>query len=126
MEMSLKKTLARVLNTILIVETGKDDGWTYLKLSNGNYIAWKFYQASGLNLTTASANTYYGTTKNVNLPSFSTGCLFVSATEESSLSSGVYVYRVERASASIMIDYRAHVSVSGAVCGTNIFVIGTY
>ena len=109
-----------------IVDYGTDNSWNYRKWNSGRFDAWRFYQATNLTITTASAGTYYGGSASLTLPSFnnSTSCV-VYATNTISQSSGVYIYNYTIASkTTITINYRAHTSISGANCGGAFFVTG--
>lgn len=121
--LDLKALLSKLLGCAYT--SGVDNGWAYRKYPDGTYHAWRFYQGSGLNCTTLSSGTYYGANKTLSFPSFHTHWLYAFATNAPSQSSGIYVYQVS-ANNGFRIDYRAHTSLSNAVCGANLYLIGQW
>lgn len=109
-----------------IVETGTSNSWTYKKYNSGTYDAWRYYQATGLNLNSSSAGTYYGSSKDLTLPSFSTGLTSAVATNAASQSSGVYIYQMAVESGKLRIHYRSHASITNASCGAYVRITGTW
>ena len=64
---SLKKILAKLLNTRMVIESGTDGIWTYRKWTDGTAECWGRTEATTYTHTTASGYGYY-TTANFALP----------------------------------------------------------
>ena len=109
-----------------VTETGTSSGWTYRKWNSGRYEAWRYYQATGLVLTTANSGTYYGDPKTVSLPSFATTLDCCTYGNTTSQSSGLYIYNVQKVGANLSIAYRAHASQSNGSCGGYFHIIGRW
>ena len=124
--LNVKQLLAKILSTPHIIEQGTDNDWTYRKWSDGLYEAWRFFQASGLNCTSASAGTWYGGQKTIALPSFALTADNRTYGNSPSQSTGIYIYSTSVTNGQLEIDYRTHTSMSGAVCGGNFHIIGTW
>ncbi len=128
-ENDLKAVLNEVLPSFVadyVCETGTNNNWDYRKWNSGYFEAWQNYNATGLTLTSSSSGTYYGTDKEISLPSFIVsykGCVFG---ESPSLSSGVWIYACSRNNNNMKINYRAHASQSNAVCGGWFYLRGTW
>ena len=114
-----------------IIEQGTDNNWVYRKWNSGIYEAWLRFNATGMNLTTVSSNTYYSATsgvKNVSLPSFNVGTdYYITGQEQPSMSSSVYIYSIQTYTAGMMqISYRAHASTSNAQCNGMFYLMGKW
>lgn len=109
-----------------VTEQGTNNSWNYKKWHSGKYEAWRYYQATALTITTASAGTYYGGERNVPFPSFHRSleaCIYSNAKSQSS---GVFIYCVETNGSNLKVYYRAHASITDAVCGGYFYIHGTY
>lgn len=128
--LDMKKWMAKVTEALkvdFVVAQGTDNSWTYRKWNSGIYEAWRKYQATGMTITTQSAGTYYGGSKQLALPSFNTGVSSVTYGNTTSQSSGVYIYNTEPISGNkLNINYRAHASSSNSSCGGYFHIIGTW
>ena len=112
-----------------VVDQGTDGIWDYRRWASGIYELWGNYEATGLVLTTASQNTYYGTDKTINLPSFSIACNYVLATESRTvhaMGSGIYVFCTQYSTTNITLEFRSHASQSNAEAGVQIYVRGRW
>lgn len=112
--------------TDFVVEQGTDNSWTYRKWNSGNFEAWRYYQATGLVLTSASAGTYYGDPKTIPLPSFATTLDCCTYGNTISQGSGIYIYNAQKVNANLSIAYRAHASQSNGACGGYFHIIGRW
>lgn len=121
---NLKALLTQILGCCYT--TGTDGIWTYKKYGDGTYEATGSYQASNMTIKTASAGTYYGGSADIQLPSFSQSCVFAAGTENPSQASGVYIYQIKRTATTLNMEFRAHASTTGGVCGVTLFVKGTW
>lgn len=126
-----KSTIEQILTKLdaiddYVVDQGTDNSWTYRKWNSGRYEAWRYYQATGLVLTSASAGTYYGNPKTVSLPSFATTLDCCTYGNTTSQGSGIYIYNVQKVNANLSIAYRAHASQSNGSCGGYFHIIGTW
>ena len=110
-----------------IVEQGTDNSWTYRKWNSGIFEAWRTYNATDLDMTSASSGTYYGATKTIALPSFTLTLSCSTYSETPSHSSGVYIYQTQMVSGgNLSIDYRCFYSQSDSTCNGYFHVIGTW
>lgn len=128
-----RNDLSAILNEVLpsaavdyVVEQGTDNSWVYRKWNSGIFEAWRYYQATGLTLTTSSSGTYYGTSKLISLPSFALTLACATSGETPSQSSGVYIYQTVKNGSGLEIVYRAHASSSGVNCAGYFHIIGTW
>ena len=134
-EIITKNDLKAILNEILpscatlyVVDSGTDNDWEYRKWSDGTYEAWRYYQATGLTMTTSSAGTYYSEStgvKTLSFPSFHTNWLQGYATMAPSQGSGIIIYQV-KADNGFKIIFRAHASTSNSSCGCNLYLRGRW
>lgn len=67
-QISIKKTLAKILNTPMIVEQGTSGIWTYRKWSDGTAECWGLTSYTSHAMTQQSGNGYYSQ-ETYNLPS---------------------------------------------------------
>lgn len=125
---------------VYVIEKGTtSNDWDYRLWSDGTYEAWRSYGFTNITVNTSSAGTYYNSStgvKDLTVPQFSgytnTSVTYAQGTEnESTHSSGVYIYAIDKSSAtgssgSIKITFRAHASTSTGSCGVDIYIKGTY
>lgn len=109
-----------------VIETGTDNSWNYKKWHSGKYEAWRFYQATSLVITTASAGTYYGADRNIPFPSFHQSLEACTYGNTSTQSSGVYINSALANGSNLRVYYRAHASINNASCGGFFYIRGTY
>ncbi len=119
--------LAKRLNEITdyIIETGTNDGWKYRLWNSGLIEMTKFIQYSGITCTSSSAGTYYGPAKTTTIPFSLSSYEYIGTQEQSSRSSGVYVYVANISGSTITIEFRTHASGSNLNCGVNYYIRGT-
>lgn len=124
--LDLKALLTKILKCLYT--SGTDNGWTYKKYMDGTYEAWTQYNATGLNLTTASAGTYYSTAgvKRFPLPSFISTVPYILTQETASMSSGIWIYQAQRNNTNLEVWYRAHASTTNGVCNGMFYIRGTW
>ena len=129
-----------VTPAVYVTESGTtSNSWVYRLWSDGTYEAWRSYGFSNITVATASAGTYYNNStgvKDLTVPQFpnnsNTGVTFAQGTEnESTHSSGVYLYAIDKSSAtgansSVKFHFRAHASTSAGSCGIDVYIKGTY
>lgn len=109
-----------------VIETGTNNSWNYKKWHSGKYEAWRYYQATALTITTASAGTYYGGERDFAFPSFHQSLESCVYGNTSSQGSGVYIYGAVANGSNLKVYYRAHASNSNAACGGYFYIHGTY
>jgi hypothetical protein len=109
-----------------IVDQGTDNSWTYRKWNSGVFEAWRYYQATGLTLTTSSMGTYYGTSKSIALPSFTLTITCSTYGDTVGHGSGIYIYQTQKSGDNLQIDYRAHASSTSGQCGGFFHIFGTW
>ena len=68
-QLSLKKTLAKLLNTPMVVEQGTSGIWTYRKWSNGTAECWGTTAYRSVSTSSAFGSVYYGSAQTVTYPS---------------------------------------------------------
>ncbi len=68
-QISLKETLAKLLNTPMIVEQGTSGIWRYRKWSDGTAECWGYTSMESIACTTQWGNAYYSAIKTYNFPS---------------------------------------------------------
>lgn len=124
--LDIKKLFTKILKCCYT--TGTSNSWTYKKYADGTYEAWRYYQATGMALTTSSAGTYYSTSgyKDLNYPSFHSTLTFAAGKETTSHSSGVWIYNVVDNTTYLRVNYRAHASTASASCGGYFHIVGTW
>lgn len=110
----------------VVVEEGTNNNWTYRKWKSGKYEAHRYYQATGMNITSQSGGTYYGGNKTISLPSFHSSTQCINYSNTSSQGSGVYINSVDVNGSNLIIDYRAHASVTNTNCGGYLNLRGLY
>lgn len=109
-----------------VIEQGTDNSWNYKKWHSGKYEAWRFYQATSLVITTASAGTYYGADRNIPFPSFHQSLEACTYSNTNTQSSGVYINSALANGSNLRVYYRAHASINNASCGGFFYIRGTY
>lgn len=127
--LDLKAWISKVTSALkvdYIVEQGTDNSWVYRKWNSGIFEAWRYYQATGLNLTTSSMGTYYGTSKSIALPSFTLTITCSTYGDTVGHSSGIYIYQTQKSGDNLQIDYRAHASLTNGQCGGFFHIFGTW
>lgn len=122
--LNIKKLLAKMLGCCY--STGTNNSWTYKKYADGTYEAWRYYQATSLVITSSSAGTYYGGTKDINYPSFHSSLIYAGCTESTSHSSGVWIYQLVDGTTFLRAEYRAHSSTASGNCGGYFHIVGTW
>lgn len=128
--LDLKALLTKLLGCAYT--SGTDNGWRYRKYADGTYEAWRFYQATGLNLSVSSAGTYYGSGANgyrdITAPSFTKTYELVMAQDMASQSSGTYIYNIAATNGNsfIRVSYRNYASNTNASCGGDFYIRGTW
>lgn len=112
----------------IVIETGTQSGWNYIKWLSGKVELFGSTQNTGLKLTTASAGTYYGTgtdgTRSVTLPFTFDTILYVNYREITSRSSGIYIYDASVSGNTLSTQFRAHASANNVACGCMYHIIG--
>lgn len=123
---SILKTKFQEKGADWVVEQGTNNSWNYKKWHSGKYEAWRFYQATALTITTASAGTYYGGEKNIPFPLFHQSLESCTYGNTLTQSSGVYIFSTVANGRNLKVYYRAHSSINNASCGGFFYIHGTY
>lgn len=109
-----------------IIEKGSNDIWKWTKYASGKIELTCLLQYTGLNCTTQSAGTYYGSSKSQSLPFTLSKVDFVGVRETGSRSSGIYVYKSDILAPynTINFEFRAYASSNNCNCGVMVYIIG--
>lgn len=119
-----------VINGVdFIVEQGTYGNWDYVKWESGRIELTGCLGFTEITLTSASAGTYYGTSKQVTVP-FVTEIRSIHADETSLIqghSSGIYVYECSnRNGNTFFTDFRAYASITNGVCDVDYYIVGRW
>lgn len=102
--------------------------WNWVKWNSGKIELTTSVSNTGLNMTSSSAGTYYGTgtsaKKTLTLPFTLTSVYYIGSEETAPRSSGIYIYSATISGATMTTEFRAHASASNVSCGANYYVIG--
>lgn len=113
-------------NVRFATERGTNNGWGYVKYSDGTYEAWRTYSGTQA-LTSQSAGTYYANSDiSIPLPGFSRSVTTAQATATSPLTSGVFVYKFEGFISNALLAFRSLISMASANVGAYLYIRGTY
>lgn len=103
-----------------VVDRGTSGSWKYVKWASGEIELWASIGFTGLNLTSQSSGTYYGTSKTITVPVV-TYVDNVQATETNRISShnsGVFIHNVSADNGGNILgfDFRSFASYSNVSC----------
>ena len=126
---SVKKLLKKILGCCYV--TGSSGDWKWKKYADGTFELYGYFTRTQT-LSSSSGGTYYNAKENtkINLPiDFNIASCVIQASAKPSLYTGVFVYETiwrPESPKVIEVSFRAHASLSNAVCSAYVFCIGTW